>query len=232
MISGTDCAGTNGDGFSDELTRLKRQGASVLVVGSVRPAHRQDTCQRLLGCPTDRVRRRVLVSTTEGPHPVSHHVDATGPETLSVISYDARARSATATTPSTSPSIEPSTTDVDTLSELGIAIASAIDTFEADTDSLEPAELRVGIDSLLPLLEEYGQQHVFKFLHLINGRTQDATGMVHYHLPVERDARIVPTLPPLFDIVVELREHDSEFQERWIIHDGTDSSGWVSVSPE
>lgn len=231
MFSGTDCAGTNGDGFSDELTRLKHQGASVLVVGSVRPDQRRDACQRLLGCDADRVRRRVLVSTTGGRHPVSHFVDETSSETLSVISYDAQARSAAAPAPVASPSIEPTTTETDTLADLGIAISSAIESFEAETDALEPAEVRVGIDSLLPLLEEYGRQRVFKFLHLINGRTRDADGMAHYHLPVERNARVVPILSPLFDIVVELREQNGECQERWVIDDGTHCSGWLSVTP-
>lgn len=232
MISGTDCAGTNGDGFSDELSRLKRQGASVLVVDSVRPDQRQDACRRLVGCATDHVRRRVLVSTTGGPHHVSRHVDGADAETLSLISYDAQARSVAAASATAGPSIETSGTEVDTLADLGIAISSAIDSFETDATELQPAEVRVGIDSLLPLIEEYGEQRVFKFLHLINGRTRDIGGMAHYHLPVERDARIIPTLSPLFDVVVELREQNGDYQERWVIDDGAHSSGWVSVTPE
>ncbi|PGF15728.1 hypothetical protein CP556_06085 [Natrinema sp. CBA1119] len=232
MLSGTDCEGTNGDGFSDELTRLKRQGASVLVVGSVQPDQRRDTCQRLLGCGASRVRRRVLVSTTGEPHPVSHFVDDGSSETLSVIAYNAQARSAAATAPDVSPSIEPSTTDVDTLADLGIAISSAIESFEATADVLEPSEVRVGINSLLPLLEEYGRQRMFKFLHLINGRTRTIDGMVHYHLPVERDAQVVPVLSPLFDVVVELREQNGDYQERWDIDDGAYSSGWLPVDSE
>ncbi|MFD1565530.1 hypothetical protein ACFR99_18510 [Haloarchaeobius amylolyticus] len=228
MLTRTDRVETTEDGFSSELARLKRQGASVLVVGSSRPDHRQDTCQRLFGCPTGRVRRRVLVSTTDGPHLVSQHIDATDPETLSVINYDTRARSG-ATTATVSPSIEPFATDVDTLADLGIAITNAIDSFEAETDVLEPAEVRVGIDSLCPLLEAYSHRQVFKFLHLINGRTKGIGGMAHSHLPVERDARIVPTLRPLFDIVVELREHDGDYQERWGITDETESSDWISI---
>ena len=232
MISGTDCAETTEDGFSDKLAQLKRKGASVLVVGTVQPHQCQDTCQRLLGYPSDRVRRRVLVSTTEGSHAVSHHVDDSSPEALASISYDAQARSVATTTPAASPSIEPSTADIDTLADLGIAISTAIESFEDTTDVLEPAEVRVGIDSLLPLLEEYDDQQVFKFLHLVNGRTKTVNGMAHYHLPVERDARIVSVLAPLFDVVVELRGHDGTCQERWVIDGGADSSGWLSVTSD
>ncbi len=229
MLSGRDCTEANGDGFSDELSRLKRQGAGVLVVGSVRADQRRDACRRLLGQDSEQVRRRILVSTTGESHQLPLLVDDTHPETFSAISYDAQARSAAASSPTAGQSIPASPTEVDTLADLGIAISSAIEAFESDANGLEPAELRVGIDTLLPLLEEYGRQQLFKFLHLTNGRTRDANGMAHYHLPVERDARIVPVLSPLFDVVVELRERNGDYQERWVVDDGAHSSGWVTV---
>ncbi len=232
MFSGTDRTETTDGGFADELTRLKRRGASVLVVGSVRPDQCRDACRRLLGCGADRTRRRVLVSTTDGPHHATHHVDETGSEALSTIAYEAQARNAATAEPGETPSVEPDTTMAKSLADLGLAIEGAIEGFETDTAALEPAEVRLGIDSLLPLLEEYGRQRTFKFLHLVNGRTRDVDGMAHYHLPVERDARIVQTLSPLFDITVELREQNGDYQERWTIEDGDRSSGWLSVGPE
>ncbi|SEQ88261.1 hypothetical protein SAMN04489841_2627 [Natrinema salaciae] len=236
MLSGMDRSRTNGDEFSDELSRMKRQGASVLVVGSVRPDQRQDACRRLMGCATDRARRRVLVSTTDGPHPVLRFVDDIGSERLSVVSYDPQRRDVTAGSTTPGPSIETaaavSPTEVDTLTDLSLAISSAIDSFEADADALTPGDVRVGIDSLRPLLEEYGKQRLFKFLHLINGRTRGIGGLAHHHLSVERDARIVPTLSPLFDVVVELRERNGNPQERWVIDDGAQSSGWLSIDRE
>lgn len=235
MLSGTSCSRTDCDEFSDELSRLKRQGASVLVVGSVQPDQRLDAGRRLMGCATDRVRRRVLVSTTGTLHCGSQFVGDVDAGTLSVIRYDAQTQSPTpssGTAPTPAPSMEasdPSTTEVDTLGDLGIAISKALDDFEADADELEPAEVRIAIDSLLPLLEEYGKQRLFKFLHLINGRTADIGGMAHHHLSIDRDAEVVPLLSPLFDVVLELRERNGDRQERWIIGDGDQSSGWLSV---
>ena len=231
MFSETDRTAPTDGGFADELSRLKRRGTSVLVAGSVRPDQCRDACRRLLGCGADRTRRRVLVSTTDGPHHVTHHVDETGSGTLSVIGYEAQARNAATAEQGETPSIGPETTAT-SLADLGIAIEQAIEGFETETAALEPGELRLGIDSLLPLLEEYGRQRVFKFIHLINGRTQDVDGMAHYHLPVERDARIVQTLSPLFDITVELREQNGDYQERWTIEDGNRRSGWLSVDSE
>lgn len=231
MLSGTDRAERTGEGFSDELSRLKRQGTSLLVVGSVQPDQHRDASQRLLSCGSDQVRRRVLVSTTSGPHHISRFVGDAESDTLSVINYAPDHRSVTASGSASRRSSDPEATEVGTLTDLGIAIANAIDSFETDADGLEPAEVRVSIDSVVPLLEEYGNQQVFKFLHLINGRTQHVGGMAQYHLPMKRDARIVPTLSPLFDVVVELRERNGDAQERWLIDDGTHSSGWLPVDP-
>ncbi|MFA9503130.1 hypothetical protein ACERIM_10140 [Natrinema sp. H-ect1] len=232
MFSGTDGVGATDGGFSDELSRLKRRGASVLVVGSVQPDQCRDACRRLLGCDADRVRRRVLVSTTAGPHHATHHIDEAGSAALSVIAYETQARNVTTAEPGETPSVGTETTEAESLADLGLAIEQGIENFETSTAALEPGEVRLGIDSLLPLLEADGRQRVFKFLHLINGRTRDVNGMAHYHLPVERDARIVQTLSPLFDIIVELRERNGDYQERWTIEDGDRRSGWVSVGAE
>jgi hypothetical protein len=229
MLSGTDRAGRTGEAFSDELSRLKREGTSVLVVGSVWPDHHLDVSQRLLSCGSDRIRRRVLVSTTSGPHHVSRFAGDADSNTLSVISYDAPDHGVAPETTPSRRSDETAITKVHTLAGLGTAISNAIDAFETDANGLEPAEVRVSIDSVGPLLEEYGKQRVFKFLHLINGRTQHVGGMAQYHLPVDRDARIGTILSPLVDVVVELRKRNGDAQERWIIDGGAHSSGWLPV---
>lgn len=229
-------SGSDGEQFTETLSRLKRTGASVLVVGSVRPHQQRDVCRRLLGQATAQPRRRVLVSTTGDSHDVSHQFDAdiNASDTLKHVSYATQARSTAATDTSSdtiesdAPSLEASQTTT-TLADLGIAISSAIEELETEADGLAPAELRVGIDSLVPLLEEYGAERVFKFVHLANGRTRDTDGMIHYHLPMDRDSDVVSVLAPLFDIIIELREQNGDFQERWSINDGDQSSGWISI---
>lgn len=231
--------GSDDEQFTEELSQLKRRGASVLVVGSVRTDQRRDVCRRLLGEATSQPRRRVLVSTTGESHDVSYLIDddigAREPQSLKLVSYATQARSATASdtgssaTNSSAPSIDDSPTETATLADLGIAISNAIEEFETETNGLSPAELRVGIDSLVPLLEEYGAERVFKFVHLTNGRTRDIDGMIHYHLPMDRDSDVVSVLAPLFDIIIELREQNGVRQERWSINDGDHSSGWISI---
>lgn len=231
MFSGTDDRVESADGaFTDALRRLKRQGASVLVVGTVQPEQRRDICRRLFGQAPDRDRRRVFVSTAGTIDDLSTIVDDPTSDAFRLLTYDAPARSAAADTTAISSSATPTLphTETDSLAELGIAISSTIEEFDTDADGLEPSALRVGVDSLLPLLEEYGRERVFTFLHLTNGRTRDVGGMIHYHLPVERDATVVSVLSSLFDVLVELREQNGRQQERWTLSDGQYCSGWIT----
>lgn len=237
MFSRKDLGGgSDGERFSEALSTLKRQGATMLVVGSVRPEQRRDVSGRLLGETGAQPRRRVLVETTGETHDASRLLgDESREDATTLVRYATHARSTASAAGSNdsetvSPSVGDSPITTTTLADLGIAISTAIEEFETDTNGMAPAELRVGIDSLVPLLEEYGSERVFKFVHLTNGRTRDVDGMIHYHLPMDRDADVVSVLTPLFDVVIELREHDDRYQERWTITDGDHSSGWLSVA--
>ncbi|MXV63243.1 hypothetical protein GS429_14435 [Natronorubrum sp. JWXQ-INN-674] len=230
MLSSKDWGGGAEDElFTEALSQLKRRGASVLVVGSVRADQRRNVRQRLLGQATDQPRQRIFVSTTGE----SHDLEVSGP--VRRITYAAQARSAAAQSPDSheaepsAPSTDESPIEATTLADLGIAISSAIETFETESNGLAPAELRVGINSLVPLLEEYGAERVFKFVHLTNGRTRETDGMIHYHLPMDRNSDVVSVLEPLFDIRIDLREQNGEFQEQWRIHDGGHRSGWITI---
>lgn len=238
MFSRKDGGGeSGGKQFPEALSQLKRQGASVLVVGPVRTEQRRNICQRLLGQATDRPRRRLLVSTTGDCNDVSHLVDDefAASNSFSHVSYATQSRSATTSDSNSSPtgpnipSAKESATPVTSLANLGIAISNAIETFETDANGLSPAELRIGVDSLIPLLDAYGTERVFKFVHLTNGRTRESDGMIHYHLPMDHDADAVSVLKPLFDITIELREHHGVFQEQWTINDSDLRSGWISI---
>lgn len=232
MLSETDARGPD-DAFIEELSRLKRRGASVLVVGSARASQQAETCRRLLGHATDRPRRRVLVSTTGESAPIESLVDETPSDSHRIVRHEIDVRSASASAASSdhgpAPSIDVPVTTTETLADLGIEISSAIESFETAADGLEPAELRIGVDSLLPLLETYGTERVFRFIHLTNGRVRKSDGMIHYRLPVERENEVVAVLAPLFDVVVELRTHNGVCQERWALKSESLCSGWIST---
>ena len=254
MFSSTANRVAPSDGtFTEELRRLKRDGASVLVVGSLQSDQRRDLCSRLFGHASDAIRRRIAVSTTDRAAWRPTFDDESSPTLFRQIDYDAPSRSAVADEPDAtasdlgfgdrpgsgesthpsahhSPSVATSHADAGTLAELGIAISSAIEYFDTDAGGLEPAELRVGIDSLLPLLEEYDRETVFTFLHLTSGRVTAVDGMCHCHLPVERDATVAAVLSPLFDVVLEVRERTGGYEERWVLQNADRRSHWIPRS--
>jgi hypothetical protein len=229
MISGTNRPGGPDDTFVEELSRLKRQGASVLVVGSTQASQRAQTCQQLFGHAVERPRRRILVSTAgngpTAPIAANNHSE----DRLRLINHDVQTRSA-ASAATSNPASSHHAVETKTLADLGVAISEAAETLETMAGGLEPSELRIGIDSLLPLIEEYGQERTFRFVHLTNGLAKQKNAMIHYHLPIERDATTVSVLSPLFDIVVELREQNGIAQERWSLKDETLCSGWIPTA--
>ncbi|AGB36087.1 DUF7504 family protein [Natronococcus occultus] len=231
MLSETPARGPD-DAFIEELSRLKQRGASVLVVGSARASQQAETCRRLLGHATDRSRRRILVSTTAGRASIESIVSDYPTDSYRLIRHDIDVRSASVATGSHEPipSTDGPVTMTDTLADLGIEISNAIESFESDADGLAPSELRIGVDSLLPLLENYGDERVFRFIHLTNGRVRTTNGMIHYRLPVDRESDVVSVLTPLFDVVVELRTHNGTRQERWSLKDESLCSGWISTT--
>lgn len=228
------------DDFADELTRLKREGASVLIVGSVRDDHRRNVSRRLFGTnSTDR--RRILVSTTGTGTDLERQVGAVVPASSSaplvVITYEASARSVATQSPSGGPPpvestptthpdhIEP--TRASDLGDVGLAVSEAIEQFDRDANGLNPSAVRIGVDSLLPLLETAGRETVFTLIHLINHRAKTASGMVHYHLPVAPSTRDVSVFRPLCDLIVELRDRNGVPMERWTTISGDATSGWI-----
>ncbi|WP_312911604.1 DUF7504 family protein [Natronosalvus caseinilyticus] len=248
MLSGKDCRdGTTERAFADELSRLKRRGASVLVTGVVEADQRQVIASRLLGTAPEEDRKRIVISTPGTEFDIERLVDDAGSGTAEIVSYQGTARSVSAGTTETAetakttgiatpsapptPGTEAPMTTAETLGDVGVAVSSAIERFERDGDSgLEPGMLRVGVDSLVPFLEEYGKEAVFQCLHLLNGRTRAAGGIAHYQLPIERDASTVSILTPLFDVVVELRERNGVAQERWLLTESNLSTGWVPIT--
>lgn len=115
------------------------------------------------------------------------------------------------------------------LGDIGVAITEAVEGVHRRHAPLEATELRVGVDSLAPLLDAHGEAAVFAFLVVATQylRTFDALG--HFHLPAERDSYAARLLAPLFDIVVEVRARNGQSQQRWHLDDGAVTSRWLSL---
>jgi hypothetical protein len=115
------------------------------------------------------------------------------------------------------------------LAELGDAIEAEIDAIEAESDGLAPAELRVCLDSLTPLLDAHDREAIIRFLDRATTRVKRAHGMCHVHLPAPRDWEAVTALEEPFDAIVELRVEQGRIQQRWQLRDADVTSEWFGV---
>jgi hypothetical protein len=118
-----------------------------------------------------------------------------------------------------------------TLTDLGSDIIAAIDRFEADADDPDPAALRVCVDSVAALTADNTDEEVFRFLHMTTSRIRQATGMGHYHFPVDRSAQAVHLFEPLFDAIVTVRsrEGEAEDEHRWEFTNSDVTSEWIPL---
>ncbi|MFD1684951.1 DUF7504 family protein [Halobellus litoreus] len=115
------------------------------------------------------------------------------------------------------------------IAELGVEIGTAIREFDAVAGGLDPAELRVALDCVAPLLSEYDRRTVFRFLHVLANDIRSVGGMGHVRVPEPLESEIVRLLAPLFDAVVELRLDGREPQQRWHLRDADLSSEWLPI---
>ncbi|MCU4740320.1 hypothetical protein OB955_02170 [Halobacteria archaeon AArc-m2/3/4] len=231
--------------FAHALGTLKQQGSNILLVGSASEAHGA-TCLRLLGETNDHDQSRYrLFVVTEQPccsHEHGHghgktraDGDRPGDDPNEHENEDehttTRIITRSADGPERTGELSPNESVVGTelLSPLGSEIIETVNEFDDVSGGLEPSELRVCVDSLVPLLTEHNSENVFRLLHVLTLRIRQANGMGHFHLPIDADHDAVNLLEPLFDAVVEVRSRDGASEQRWHLRDQQTSSDWIQL---
>lgn len=162
--------------FQELLTRFKRRGCNLLVVGETETAVRQRASRRLFGAPLAS-RTRLLV--TVGDVSPDHWLPAEG----SVVDAGVLTRA--------SPSADTEAPVRETLVEQ-IAAADA-----------DPGEYRVGVTSIAPLLDD---ADCTPTLETIREAVVDVNGMGHYHLATSMETALDRGVDEGFDAVLELRK--------------------------
>ncbi|WP_265111414.1 DUF7504 family protein [Halosolutus halophilus] len=203
--------------FVQALATLKREGSNVLLVGADTADAHDAVCHRLLG-ETDSDSRYRLFVTNSDIRSTSHGSDGSI-ESARTIDYSRLDL----------PAVDPATTRTSPIDTLGIEIIETVDELDDTADGLDPSELRVCIDSLVPLLQEHTTEHVFRLLHLTTSRVDHVNGMGHYHLPLDRDHDAVNLFEPLFDAVVEVRSRSEGYEQRWHLRDQDTTTDWISL---
>ncbi|WP_247000218.1 DUF7504 family protein [Halosolutus gelatinilyticus] len=205
--------------FAQALTTLKREGSNLLLVGADTADVHHAICHRLLGETSHGSRYRLFVTNGDDRR-VAHERDSTT-ETMRMIDYAALERAALDV---------PTASDRTPIGRLGIEIIEAIDDLEAVAHGLDPAELRVCVDSLVPLLEEHAAETVFRLLQMTTSRVDRARGMGHYHLPLDRAHEAVVLFEPLFDAIVEVRSRGDSYEQQWDLRDRGLTTDWLPLS--
>lgn len=203
--------------FAQTLARMKENGSSLLVVGSNSMTGHTAVCNRLLGA--DGVGPRYRLFVTNGAVRSSSEMTPTCVDAVRTIDYAAW----------TSPTATESPERNSTLEAFGVAIVDAIDELTRSTADLSSSELRLCVDAIAPLLDEYERESVFRFVHTVSARVDDADGMGHYHLPLERNHEAVSVLEPLFDAVVEVRSTNGRAEQRWDLHNRDTPTDWLPL---
>ena len=232
---------TDGAAFAQTLESLKREGSNILLVGPGAQAAHERVCCRLLGELTDQSRYRLVVTASEttyrGHSCVSTgHDQATQLVEIDPVTDDDPSTPVANTGPSSASRRDTATADSEeartagqSLSALGTDVMDAVREIEAEADGLEPAELRVCVDSLVPILHEHPTEVVFRFLHMTTASVKRAAGMGHFHLPLDADHDAVNLLEPLFDATVEVRIREDGYEQRWNLRDSNAPSEWLEI---
>lgn len=201
--------------FAQTLAALKRRGCGLLVVGMAPDAH-VDVCRRLLGDAVAKPRRRLVV-LAGGTAGIEERVPKAGSEgVIRVIDRRGPTRSAATTVAS------PSALDLQTLAA---DVDEALVELAPDDRSFTPAELRVCLDSVGPLLDAHGTDAVQSFLGETCDRVRTRDGMFQAHLPLSCDSDCVTALADPFDAVVEVRPGE----QRWHLSDEEITTDWLPL---
>jgi len=211
--------------FAQTLSSLKQEGSNILLVGRTSGAAHEAACERLLG-DGEEPRRRVYVYTA-GNGGCGFTATAPGPDDSACIVAQG-GEDGDGVHEDAPSSIERTVVGNQLLAALGAETIDAVAAYDDEFD-LAPAELRLCLDSVTPLLRDHKSENVFRLLHMVTSRVREVDGMGHFHLPLGRDSDYVHLLEPLFDAIVEVRDDDEGLQQRWDLRDRGTDTGWIDL---
>ncbi|NHN59528.1 MULTISPECIES: hypothetical protein [Halorussus] len=230
--------------FLDVLNELKSTGCNLLVVGDAPRELFARASARMLG-DDDATRYRVLAATDATPGSIADRLpdptESSRPvgETTHVLNHVGAVRSVTASADETPRAelagVKETRVADPQLAGLQSALVEAIDDFATRAgDSLEPAALRVGVDSLAPLVDFHGEDVVRRCLRIVGGHVRKRDAMAHYVLPKPYDSELVRAFAPAADAVVEVRLADAAEdgrvgEQRWHVPNRELSVGWTPL---
>lgn len=217
--------------FFNLLNEFKTNGCNLLLVGDAPRSIFTRASAQLFG-DADAMRYRILAVTDATSQSIADRLPDpnTTPrplsETTHVLNHTAVPRSITCvddpSTPDTLSDIRETQIADPQLRGLQSALVEALVDASNDADVLRPADVRVGLDSLDPLVGHYGIDVVRNCLRTVGRQVHDYDAMAHYALRKPYESEAAQALAEQMDAVIELRavdpdEHDHDAEERWHI---------------
>lgn len=237
MSSGNRLGDGRGDGgqrnplddpdFESFLRALKRHGCNLLVTGEAGEHVFAAMTRRLLGTPSEHRERLLALSDTTLDDAGSLLPDGLGVEDPGVRlhHYSSTTRNVATETPSPAP-----TQSRSDLVEFQDGICDAIQELDAEADGLAPAQLRVGVVTMCPLVSDYETEAVAEFARTVGSEVLQARGLAHYCLPTADDSPIIAELQPEFDARIEVRKDNGHPpMHRWHVPDHDLTTSWVEI---
>jgi hypothetical protein len=168
--------------FTQALTPLKRRGSNLLLVGPGYEDAHLSASRRLLGDDDgDGPPRRRLLVLTDGQEARERRLSDVDRTTVRTLGTEWLTRGGGAVTDHAdadgTSTVPAGSADTPTLAGLADAVTDAVADLDREAGGLEPAQLRVCPDSLVPLVESFGEREVFTFLHVLTGELRGAGAM-------------------------------------------------------
>ena len=228
--------------FLGLLNELKATGSNLLVVGDEPRCAFTRASERLFGDPAAVRYRLLAVTDATGRSVVERLPDPESTprpvrETTHVLTHAGTPRSVvapeTADEPVEHPDLREAHVADPDLHELESAVLDGVEAF-ADSATLRPGDLRVGVDSITSLLDDHGENAVRRCLTTIGRHVREYDGMAHYVLPEGYDSTRVQSLSGAFDAVIEVRTVSADdsgryAEERWHVPDADLTMQWTRL---
>jgi hypothetical protein len=214
--------------FRAWLQQLKRRGSNLLVTGNVPDWISAAAARALFGYGRKRYRILALIDRTiDSPESRFPEHASVADTTTWVIDQRNRERSIPAAATSAVSYLDPP--EKDNAHQLGEEIQTAISFYEEHENGLDSAQLRVGIDSLFPLIQR-DRRATERTLRTLTATVRGVSGMAHYHLRVPDEETIVDDLTPLFDARIELRRKPGmNPEQRWHVPELDKTTVWIEL---
>ncbi|WP_435152174.1 DUF7504 family protein [Haladaptatus sp. DFWS20] len=217
--------------FREHLGSLRQRGSNLLVTGEVSQSVTNRASRTLFGDDATE-RKRILALTDTGVDTVTDHFpdDIEYDEaSLRLIDCGNKRRAV----PRSETVVDRDLPPLDEqggLRELREEIITAIGFYEDAVGGGAPAQIRLCVDSLNYLVDEYELVAVKRFVRSIGALIKGVRGMAHFHLSMPDDMAIVQELSPLFDARIELRHRAGRDPDnRWHVPELEMTTAWVDL---